>query len=53
MGTFDNININYQQEYVTLRAAMSKCDTSKKFEKFLMLLQCYYLIVKKKNGPKL
>lgn len=33
MGTFDNININYQQEYVTLRAAMSKCDTSKKFEK--------------------
>lgn len=33
MGTFDNINIDYQQEYVTLRTAMSKCNTSKKFEK--------------------
>lgn len=33
MGTFENININYQKEYVVLRTAMSKCNTSKKFEK--------------------
>lgn len=33
MGTFENININYQKEYVVLRTAMSKYNTSKKFEK--------------------